>query len=302
MGSPALLILTTIPIGIGIALAGVALPGVVKRDFPGRSGAVTGAYVAALSLGGASAALTVVPVADALGGWRGAFAVAAVPAAVVLAIWPRVGLVSGDMSGEPERPSQRAPFRTALVLGLMFGCQGMCFSGMISWVAAIYIDAGWKQSTAALTTASIPLLTIPASLLIAALSDRGDRRLWVAGTGLALALGLTGIALAPTAAAWLWLALVGAGVGAIFPLILTLPLDLAEHSLQVTDLSARMQCIGFSMAATAPVLIGALRDLTGGFDAGLVTMAALAAAAAAMALTMLRPAGVPPAGAAEPIS
>lgn len=284
MAHPVLLVLTTVPIGVGIALAGVALQGVVKQDFAARSGAVTGAYVSALSLGGAIAAFTIVPAADALGGWPGAFALSALPAAAAVAVWPFLGPSLGDESSEALRPSVRAPSRTAVVLGVMFGCQGMCFAGMIAWVAAIYVDAGWTPATAAFATASIPLLTIPASLVFSALSDRGDRRTWVAGMALTLMVGLIGIAVAPTAAAWLWLGLLGIGVGAIFPLILALALDCAEDPLAGIDVSAWMLAIGFSMAATAPVLMGALRDLEGGFESGVGALAVLAATAAVLAV------------------
>lgn len=281
----ALLVLATVPIGVGIALAGVALQGVVKRDFATRSGAVTGACVSALSLGAAIAAFTIVPAADALGGWQGAFALTALPAALAVVIWPWVGASLGDDSPEDVRRPARLPSRTAVALGVMFGCQGMCYAGMIAWVAAIFVDAGWTPATAAFATSSIPLLTIPASLVFSALSDNGDRRLWVAAMAVTLMAGLLGIAAAPTSAAWLWLGLVGIGVGAIFPLILALALDCADDPLAGLDLSAWMLAIGFSMSATAPVLMGALRDLSGGFKSGVGALAVLAAAAAVLAVT-----------------
>ena len=54
MPTASLLLLMTVPIGVAIALAGVALPGVVKHGFSARGGAATGAYVAAMSLGAAA--------------------------------------------------------------------------------------------------------------------------------------------------------------------------------------------------------------------------------------------------------
>ena len=285
MVDPTLLVLTTVPIGLGIALAGVALQGVVKRNFATRSGAVTGAYVSALSLGGAITALTIVPVADAVGGWHAALALTALPAAAAVAVWPWVGPSLGHEGSATLQPPARGPSRTAVVLGIIFGCQAMCFAGMITWVAAIYVDANWTAATAAFATASIPLLTIPASIVFSALSDRGDRRNWVAGMALTLMAGLIGIAAAPTTAAWLWLGLVGIGVGAIFPLILALALDCADDHHAGIDISAWMLAIGFSMAAIAPVLMGALRDLSGGFESGVAALAVLAAAAAVLTLT-----------------
>ena len=87
MPSATLLLLMTVPIGVAIALAGVALPAVVKNRFSERSGKVTGTWVAAMGLGATIAALTAVPLADALGGWRAALAVTAIPPAVAIPLW-----------------------------------------------------------------------------------------------------------------------------------------------------------------------------------------------------------------------
>lgn len=59
--------------------------------------------------------------------------------------------------------------------------------------------------------------------------------------------------------------LFGIGNGAIFPLLLTLPLDLRKSPAEVTALTAWMQAIGYALTATGPPLAGALRDGTGGF-------------------------------------
>jgi len=82
----ALVVLATIPLGMGIALTGLALPGVVKQHFPGRLGTITGTYVASLAIGGGVGALLVVPLEHPLGGWRGAFAVTALPALLALPV------------------------------------------------------------------------------------------------------------------------------------------------------------------------------------------------------------------------
>jgi CP family cyanate transporter-like MFS transporter len=85
--SPALLAAATIPIGVGIAVAGVALPVIVKQRFERRSGAATGAYVSAQSIGVVVIAVAIGPLADAVGGWRPAFALSAIPTVVAIAFW-----------------------------------------------------------------------------------------------------------------------------------------------------------------------------------------------------------------------
>jgi CP family cyanate transporter-like MFS transporter len=287
MSDPALLVLTTIPIGVGIALAGVALQGAVKREFGERSGVVTGWYVSVLSVGGAIGALAILPAADGLGGWHEALALTALPAAVATAAWPWVGSALRSGGAEVLRSPSRRPSGTAVVLGLIFGFQGMCFAGMIAWIAAVYEDAGWTPHAAALATASIPVLTIPSSLVFSALSERGDRRYWVAGTAILLTLGLIGIAVAPGTAGWLWLLLFALGIGSIFALLLALALDRAGDPLEGVHISAWMLAIGFTMSAPAPVLIGALRDLTGDFTLGVGALAVLGAAAGVLAIVGL---------------
>src|SRR5918995_6937606 len=65
----------TLVAGVGIAIGGVLLPGVVKAWFPDRPGTVTGLYTAGLVAGAMVASAATVPLMDALGvGWPAAIA------------------------------------------------------------------------------------------------------------------------------------------------------------------------------------------------------------------------------------
>ena len=75
----AVLMLSTVLVGIGIALAGTVLPGIVKEFFGDRSGAMTGVYLLAMMVGAAAASAFAVPIADATGSWQVALAVWGVP-------------------------------------------------------------------------------------------------------------------------------------------------------------------------------------------------------------------------------
>ena len=48
---------------------------------------------------------------------------------------------------------------------------------------------------------------------------------------------------------------------------MTLPLDAAERPAEVAALAGMMLGVGYTLSAISPLLLGALRDLTGGFDA-----------------------------------
>ena len=78
----------TLIAGIGIALGGVLLPGVVKAWFPDRPGAVTGLYTAGLVAGAMLAAAATVPLLDALGvDWPVAIAAWGLLAVAALVAW-----------------------------------------------------------------------------------------------------------------------------------------------------------------------------------------------------------------------
>jgi CP family cyanate transporter-like MFS transporter len=280
--SAPLVVAATLPIGLGIALIGVSLPAVVKERFPGRGGLVTGAYVASLSVGLVMVGFGLVPLADELGGWRGAFALSAVPGAIAAVLWLSTGdLRSADArawvgtDGDYDPLAAEAtlvrlrrhitPDRMSLLLGLSFGLQSACFAGMVSWGPAVYQDAGWSESGSAIVTSSIGIFTIIASLTLPPASEGRDRRGWVTATAFVMAAGVLGVALAPTDAPWLWLTMFGLASGGVFALLLALPLDLAQDPGRVAALSAWMLGLGYLLASLAPVVIGALRDITGDF-------------------------------------
>ena len=286
------LVVATIPIGVGMALAGVALPAIVKRHFPARGGLLTGGYVASMGAGAALITLTVVPLAEVLGGWRPAFAASSLAAVGALCAW-LLSPVGDERPAPPVAGRRRVPLRIVALLALIFGLQSIPFSSLISWVAAVYRDAGWDAAHAAVTAAAIAVIAIPASAVVPGLSDGRDRRPWLVATAVLVAAGVLGVALAPTTAPWLWLSLFALGNGALFPLALSLPLDHGRDPGEVVALTTWMLGIGYLISAVGPVAVGALRDASGGFALPLGIVASSAALAGLLALCL--PAARPPA-------
>jgi MFS transporter, CP family, cyanate transporter len=213
MPDAALLLAMTVPIGVAVALAGVAVPPVVKERFASRGGKVTGAWVAAMGLGATVASLTAVPLAHALGGWRAALAVTAIPPAVAIPLWA----LTRAKSFRRPRPGSfpRPPWRTSVLLALVFGLQSVCFTGMIAWAAPLLASEGFSDVAAGAAPAVISFVSLPLALLVPGLSDGRDRRRWIAASAAVMAAGTFGL--------------------------------------------------GFALSALGPVLVGALRDLSGGF-------------------------------------
>jgi CP family cyanate transporter-like MFS transporter len=114
---------------------------------------------------------------------------------------------------------------------------------------------------------------IPAGLVIPWYADRmGARRLYLVGNSALMFVGLLGLVVLP-GAAWEWSVLLGLGTGAVFPLLLTLPLDVAEQPAGVGAVGGLMLGAGYLLSAMSPLFLGAVRDATGSFAAGLSALA-----------------------------
>lgn len=285
--SSALLLAATVPIGLGISLAAVSASVVLKQYFSTRPGAVNGAWSAAMSVGIVVAGLSVVPIAEALGSWREAFAISALPALVALAVWLTTGVHDHRLGTEVTVPRLR-PSRTGVYLGVMCGLQSLCFGVMIAWGPAVYEGAGWSERDAALAVTSIGLFTLVAGLTVVPWSDRGGRQIWLVAMMLVMTAGLVGVMAFPGSLGGLWMVLFGFGGGGAFTLCLTLPFDFEHNPAAVGELTGWMLGLGYLIAATGPALVGALRDLSGGFVAAFAVVVALALVDTAMAVALPR--------------
>jgi MFS transporter, CP family, cyanate transporter len=264
---------------------------------------VTGAYISFLSLGIITVGLGLVPLADALGGWRGAFALSAIPSAVAAALWFRRGVfIDGgppatapkalEAEGAPSPLRERIrPSRAALLLGLTCGLQSVAFAGMVSWGPARYQEAGWSEHEAAMVLTAIGIYTIVAALTLLPASEGRDRRYWLLGTAIALSVALLWIGLAPTTTSWVWLTVFGLGSGGAFPLLLALVLDLADGPEDAVSLTSWMLGLGYLLAGLTPVVIGALRDLTGSLELPILLLSGAGFLSAALCLLIPPPHG-----------
>lgn len=156
----------------------------------------------------------------------------------------------------------------------MFALMSLIYYGFVAWLPDAYVEHGWSEASAAGVMAVLTAAQIPGGMIVASLADR-HRRAFVLGFAMLGLLGSAGLAAAPPAA-WVWSALVGLSIGALFPLVLTLPLDLEDHPAGVAAVIGVVLGAGYSVAALAPTLLGALRDLSGTFAGALWSLVAVA--------------------------
>ena len=269
------LLVLTVPVGIGIAVAGTLMPGVVKARLAHRPAFGTGIYATGIQLGAAASAALAVPLAHLHGGWRSSLAVFSVAAALSAAAWLALG-------GREDRPRVRArpvrlPLRnpTAWSVTLVFTMIAVCFYGLSAWLPDAYVEHGWSEGRAGWLLAVVQAVTVPTGLAVPWLADRrGSRRSYLASAAAIQMGGLLGVQLLPDAG-WLWAVVLGIGIGTLFPLAMTLPLDLSHDPAAAGAVTGMMLGVGYTITGMAPLALGVVRDATGSFSASLWLIVAI---------------------------
>ncbi len=263
-----LVVLLTWPVGVGMGLGNALAPLVVRETVPERRATGTGVYTTGIQIGSTGAAALAVPLGAVLGGWRGALLALSAVACVVAIAW----VVLERDGAQHERPARLVPrlpwrSRTAWLLVAIFGSMASAYYGLNAWLPDAYGERGWSDESAGVLLAGMNLTAIPASFVVPWLSDRhGGRRPWLVGLSLLFVTGGVGLVALPVAG-YGWALLAGVSQGGMFALVMTLPLDLEHARERVAALVALMLGVGYSIGAVSPFLLGAVRDVTGSFDA-----------------------------------
>jgi MFS transporter, CP family, cyanate transporter len=284
--SVGVLLITTFGVGIGIGIAGAVPAMVVSLHLPTRRALGTGAYAGGIVTGSAVAAAVAVPLA-AGGDWQRSLALLALATLIPLGGW--LWFVRSDGLARVERPRAiRLPWRvpTAWLLVLAFGVQSMMFYGIVTWLPNALVDRGWSAADAGILLGGFNAVGLIATLGVPLVADRaGSRRsqlLLFAGVAIVAFVGISATPDLTVA----WVVLAGLALGAIFPLVLTLPLDVAVEPAQVGAAGAFMLLGGYALSSIGPVVLGGIRDATGDFNASLWSLVVLALAFFAVCLPL----------------
>jgi CP family cyanate transporter-like MFS transporter len=286
-GAAAVVVLT-LPVAVGMGLGNALMPAAVKERFAARPGFATGVYATGINLGSAVSAALAVPVAHALGGWRWTLITISAFTLVLAGVW--LWTVRGEPRHvRPSTPPLRLPWRSPLAwrLVLTFALLSMTFYGINAWLPATYVERGWSETSAGELVGLLNAVSVPGGLIMAALADRVPRRGYLMACAIFLGGAIVGVELAP-GGGWLWAALFGLAIGNLFPLVMTLPLDVADDAPSVAAYTGVMLGAGYSISATSPLVLGAVRDATGSFSDALWLLVATSAGFLLVAATLSR--------------
>ncbi len=271
-----LVILLTFGVGVGMGLLGAMMPIAVKERFAHRPAFATGVYALGINIGAGVSAATAVPIADATFGWRGALLAFSGATVVLAGVW----LVLSRREVRPPRAAARPPplpWRSGLawLFVTIFLLMAVMYYGVNAWLPDTYVEHGWSKARAAWLVAILNLTALPCTIAFSWLADKvGSRRFYLVGGGALGSIALLGILLWPDAG-FLWAVIFGISAGVMFPLVMTLPLDVADDPGLVGAVAGMMLGVGYGLGAFSPLVLGAIRDASGSFQAAMWAVAAV---------------------------
>lgn len=272
---------------LGAGVGNVLLPPLVKRHFPDRIGLITAVYVTIMSVGATITPVLAVPIAEAsswrssLGIWAATAAVAAVPWILELVVRTRrvptetSQLRAAEIAAEPALVGNLIRSSIAWATALMFAAAALGAYAMFAWLPALLVDtAGVSSAEAGVLLGVFAACGFPAALVVPVLAARlrSVRPIIVAGM-MCFVVGYLGLLLVPSTLPLLWVLLVGLGP-LFFPLGLALINLRTRTSGGSVALSGFVQGVGYVVGAAGPVVVGLLRDATGGWTAPLIFLMA----------------------------
>ena len=289
--SQAVFLLLSLLALVGMAMANVLLPSLVKLHFPERIGQVTAIYTTALAIGLTAALVLTVPISDASGGWR--FGLGAWAALAVLAAIPWVPLATKDRHLErtPRSITFRDVARTrlGLAMALFFGLQSLQAYAVFGWFAQLWRDSGYSATTAGVLAGLLAGTAIPLSLWLPNVLARStDPRKVLFAVIACYPVGYVGLLVSPYRLAPVWAVAVGVAT-VTFPLILTLIGLRARTPEGTAALSAFTQSTGYLIAAAGPFTVGVLHAASGGWTVPVLLLLVLALPLFALAAYVARP-------------
>jgi CP family cyanate transporter-like MFS transporter len=252
--------------GLGIGVVQVLLPGIMKRDFPGHAGAMTGLYTMNLCLGAAAGTGMAYPLRQALGSWELSLMAWGLPVAAAALLWAPQAFAPQSPPPRIAHPSRlwRDPLAWSVT----------CFMGLQSCLAYVTIarlplileqrgaDGGRAGFIAALAIAA---QTVTALMVPPVAARFGDQRAVSAVSVLAAVVGFLGLVFGPSTLAIGFAVIMGFGLGATIAIAILFIVLRAPDGQTASDLSGMAQSVGFLIAALGPFAAGFLRDISGGW-------------------------------------
>lgn len=257
----------TIIAGAGIAFGNVILPGIVKKQFPTKTGLVTGIYSGMLGTGAALSSGLSVPLSQNLGlGWRWALGIWAIFSFIALLIWlPQLKRNFQVVARRSLGSSLKQLSKSGLAWNVAFfmGFQSFTFYIIITWLPEILQDRGVGAVEAGWLLSLCQGVGVLGTFFIPAWAERlENQKIPVLVLIILEVVSLIWLMIPGNAFTGLIVSMLGFSMGGSFGMALLFIVLRTANSDSANELSGISQSIGYTMAATGPTLFGAVFDMS----------------------------------------
>ena len=264
--------------GVGVALMVAASGPLVMQWFRGRQVLMmNAANTAILSLGVAASVAGAVPLSEALG-WKTTLSVFAGIGVVGALIWPLAPRDQGGDAGNRASISVRGVIgvlRGRVIALLLVGDVGaiMQYTALTGWLPTFFNEIrGIALDEAGFLTSILPFVGVFAVFAGGALPMRFSFRSILVSSGVLVIVGALGSFLSTEMVGiYVFVVVLGVGSWLYVPTLLTIPMRLPGATPEQVAIvwGSIMSFAGFGMFIS-PILVGALRDITGSFFPGFI--------------------------------
>lgn len=285
----------TLCIGLGIAICNVLLPGVIKEQFPTKISLITGIYSTAMGVSATVASGLSIPLIESEIGWEITLLVWIIPALLAIIVWlliSKVTIGSGKVKSSYLTKNKVGIWKSVLAwkIAMFMGLQSLLFYITITWLPEILIDFGMNKASAGLMLSYLQLMGLPASFIIPVLAGKLEsQRFLVITLNIFLIIGILILMIGNGSKLFMIaITLMGISLSGNFTLallFLSIRAGTANHAAQ---LSGMAQSIGYLLAATGPMLIGLIYDLTQKWGISLVILICIALCSSLLGMSVGR--------------
>ncbi len=285
IGNVPMLFISSITVGIAIAVLNFSLPVWVKENAPVHSGLLTGIYITIMGTFAALSVAVAVPLAEASQwGWR----LSMIPWLVIGVISSTWWVFRNSKLQDSGHMQVSAKFHTALFrkpgawsIAIFFGLQSMLFYGTATWLPTILVSKGYTLSHAGLVVSITGLLGSLVGITAPHYASKlKNIRTLLFLLGLMVSASFVALIFDSGWRLIIWLLISNIGLSVTFPLSLLLTVTRSIDAGETRSLSIMAQSIGYLMAAFAPGIVGAIFDSTLSWGIALLVPVALGIALA----------------------
>lgn len=279
---PAGLYFFTFILGAGLSICNVALPSLIKKDFPiHMAGTMTSMYTITFSGFGAIASGVSVPIANSSSlGWKAGILVWSITAIIASLVWlPQLKKEHKTHLGKAEDKKEKVSKSVkAWHISLFMGTSSALLYIAMGWLSEIMLSRGFTETQGGWAFAILQFAVMPATMIVPIIASKmKDHRKIVRLGMIPLLIGVIGLIIPSESIAFVYIAsiLYGFGYGTTLGLAMVMFNLKTKTPSQAAAMSGMAQSIGYIMAAIAPVIFGKIYDFTGNWSQTMIMMIVL---------------------------